>query len=127
MAMFIRSVVAMVPVADVTRSIAFYRRLGFRVDNTFTPDGQTAPSWAWLAGGGGSLMLTCSEAALPPSAARVLFYLYSDDVSKKHAELTAEGIAVGPICRPFYAPQGEFEVVDPDGYVLMFSHSDQIR
>jgi catechol 2,3-dioxygenase-like lactoylglutathione lyase family enzyme len=33
--MSIRSVVAMVPVADVTRSIAFYCRLGFRVDNTF--------------------------------------------------------------------------------------------
>lgn len=37
------ALVPMLPVTDVTRTIAFYERLGFRVDDTHTPDGEGAP------------------------------------------------------------------------------------
>jgi len=41
-----------------------------------------------------------------------------------HSRLTAQGqIDAGPIARPFYAPEGEFRVTDPDGYVLMVTHT----
>jgi len=33
------------------------------------------------------------------------------------------GIDAGAIARPFYAPRGEFRIVDPDGHVVMISHT----
>jgi uncharacterized glyoxalase superfamily protein PhnB len=53
----------------------------------------------------------------------MLFYLYVDDVAAKHAELAAAGLEVGAIASPFYAPRGEFRMTDPDGYVLMITHT----
>jgi hypothetical protein len=32
-------------------------------------------------------------------------------------------VDAGPIQSPFWAPRGEFRVIDPDGYVLMISHT----
>ena len=43
-----QNLVPMVSVSDVERSIAFYRNLGFDVENTFACEGETKPSWAWL-------------------------------------------------------------------------------
>ena len=120
--MRIRSVVAMVPVTDMTRSLAFYQQIGFDVENDFVPSGQTVATWAWLDGGGGMLMLTCAPGGAPAAGARAIYYLYASDVKEAHAELQQKGIAVGPMQTPFYAPQGEFRVEDPDGHVLMFSH-----
>ena len=48
MTVAIRSVVAMVHVSNVPRSMEFYRKLGFEVGNTFVPEGQSEPSWAWM-------------------------------------------------------------------------------
>ena len=53
----------------------------------------------------------------------VLFYLYVDDVSAKHTELAAAGITVSEITYPFYNARGEFRITDPDGYVLMITHT----
>lgn len=110
----------MLPVTDLQRSLAFYRRLGFDVENDFTPPGEALPVWAWLDGGGGMLMLNRACEPLPPPAQRAVHFVYVTDVVGKHAELLAAGIAVGPLTPRFYAPQGEFRVEDPDGYALMF-------
>ena len=48
--MRIRSVVAMVPVSDLPRSLAFYQQLGFDVENDFVPPGGKSPVWAWQIG-----------------------------------------------------------------------------
>ena len=53
----------------------------------------------------------------------MLFYLYCTDVDAMHAELGAAGLAVGPICKPFYSPKGDFSLTDPDGYALMLTHT----
>jgi hypothetical protein len=53
----------------------------------------------------------------------VLFYVYTDDVAAAHSSLTAAGFNPGPISSLFYAPRGEFQLVDPDGYVLMVTHT----
>ena len=53
----------------------------------------------------------------------VLFYLYCSDVAAFRTMLMEAGVEVGPINSPFYAPRGEFRVVDPDGYVLMVTHT----
>ena len=118
--MRICSVVAMIPVTDMPRSLAFYQQLGFDVENDFIPPGQTTAAWAWLDGGGGMIMLQCSEGALP-AGRRAVYYLYCPDVGDSHAELQQKGIACGPLEKRFYAPQGEFRVEDPDGHLLMFT------
>jgi len=119
----IRSLVPMAHVADVERSIRYYAKLGFRLRNTFTPDGSRTPAWAWLESSGASLMVSRATAPVAASEQAVLFYLYADDVAGLRASLDREGLGPGPIAYPFYAPRGEFRLTDPDGYVLMIMHT----
>jgi catechol 2,3-dioxygenase-like lactoylglutathione lyase family enzyme len=119
-----RALVPLSHVQSVPRSIEFYGKLGFRVVNTFQPAGEAEPTWAYLvADGGAQLMLGKATEPVIASQQAVLFYLYCDDVAAKHAELQKAGITVGTIASPFYAPRGEFRVEDPDGYVLMVTHT----
>ena len=116
----VRSLVPLLPVHSVPASIAFYEKLGFKEANTF---GEPEPSWASLASeGGAQLMIGQAESAARPSE-ELLLYVYVDDVEAKRNELVSAGIEVGEIARPFYAPRGEFRIVDPDGYVLMITHT----
>jgi len=46
-----------------------------------------------------------------------------EDVAAKHEELRAGGVRAGDIKYPFFAPRGELRVTDPDGYVLMITHT----
>lgn len=117
-----QSLVPMVSVADVERSIEFYRHLGFEVGNTFACEGETKPSWAWLQSGDAQLMLA---AASEPLAGKhsVLFYVYTEDVAAARASLVEAGLNPGEIATPFYAPGGEFELIDPDGYIVMITHT----
>ncbi len=113
----------MVHVFDLARSVAFYERLGFMVQNTFTPPDAPSPSWAWLELGTARIMLARSSGPIDPEQQAVLFYLYYDDIAATHAELSAAGIATGEMTYPFYCPKGEFRVRDPDGYGLMLTHT----
>ena len=119
----IRSLVPMAYVGSIGDSIAFYRKLGFEVRNTFVPEGGTDPTWAWLQSDGANLMLGLATAPVVAGEQAVLFYLYCDDVAATRAALEEAGVTVGPIQYPFYAPRGEFRVSDPDGYVLMVTHT----
>ncbi len=53
----------------------------------------------------------------------VLFYAYCDDVAAFRERLSAERIEAGAIRYPFYAPRGEFRIHDPDGHVVMVTHT----
>ena len=118
-----QSLVPMVSVADVERSIAFYHHLGFEVGNTFAPDGTTKPSWAWLQSGDAQLMLAAASEPIDTAKHTVLFYVYTEDVAAARASLVEAGLNPGAIATPFYAPRGEFQIVDPDGYVVMVTHT----
>src|ERR1044072_1621072 len=113
-----QSLVPMASVADVERSIAFYHHLGFEVGNTFAGDGETKPSWAWLRSGSAQLMLSATNEPSPDKHT-VLFYVYTEDVAAARASLIASGLNPGEITTPFYAPRGEFQLIDPDGYVVI--------
>jgi predicted enzyme related to lactoylglutathione lyase len=113
----------MVSVADVERSIEFYGKLGFEVGNTFREEGGTKPMWAWVYSDGAQLMLAAAEEAVVADQQRVLFYIYTDDVAAARASVAEAGLDPGPISTPFYAPRGEFQLVDPDGYVVMVTHT----
>lgn len=121
--MKLSSLVPMAYVRSVRRSIEFYRKLGFEEGNTHTPEGGVEPVWAWLRSGGAHLMLAQATEPVDPAQQAVLFYVYCPDVEAFRSGLIAAGADSGPIQHPFYAPRGEFRVTDPDGYVLMVTHT----
>lgn len=113
----------MAEVESVPRSVEFYAKLGFEVGDTFVPSGEREATWAWLRQGDADLMIARAEVSKAPAAPSVLFYLYCEDVAQARSVLEQAGVACGPVAFPFYAPKGEFEVQDPDGYKLMITHT----
>jgi hypothetical protein len=118
----VESLVPMAHVADVSASAAFYEKLGFEVCGSFTPPGEDEPSWVSLRSGPAGLMLARASEPVEAAQQAVLFYVYCVDVAMMHGQLAAAGLQPGPIARPFYNPEGEFRLVDPDGYVVMVAH-----
>jgi catechol 2,3-dioxygenase-like lactoylglutathione lyase family enzyme len=119
----LNSLVPMMHVRNVRRSVEFYEKLGFRVGNTHTPEGGVEPVWAWLESGGAHLMLAQAGEPVDAEKPAVLFYVYSADVDAFRSMLLKAGVEAGSIHHPFYAPGGEFRVTDPDGYILMVTHT----
>jgi len=120
----IEGLTAYAHVADVQRSVDFYRRLGLELRNSHEEDGRLV--WAFVTSpaadpndAGARLMVALADGAVEPSQQAVLFYCWSPDVEALHAELRDAGVVVGAIEYPFYMPAGEFRMVDPDGYVLL--------
>ena len=118
-----KQLVALAYVADVQVSADFYRGLGFEVGNTHADPGSGEVVWAALERGNASLMLGKASEPVIASQQAVLFYLYYDDIAGTRAALAAQGLPVGEMGYPFYCPKGEFRLVDPDGYVLMLTHT----
>ena len=119
----IRSLVPMIHVQDVDRSILFYTKLGLRTQHTFAPEGSEVTAWAELVSERARLMVTRASEPVGASEQAVIFYVYCDDVAEARAALIEQGVDASPIEHPFYAPRGEFRVVDPDGYALMVTHT----
>jgi len=119
----LRGLVPIAHVADLARSIEFYRKLGFEPRNTLDSQGQLV--WAWISNGKAHLMLSGSARPMNPDAQDVLFYVYASDVIAYRDELLARGIKAGPISYPSYMPEGEFRIDDPDGYCLLVGQSDE--
>jgi catechol 2,3-dioxygenase-like lactoylglutathione lyase family enzyme len=125
----VSGLVPMIHVADVERSAEFYRLLGFAIGN-YVPHGGSRMEWAWLYAPnaddwkrGPNLMLTRASEPVDPRAQAVLFYLYAVDLNGLRQHLLDNEIAAGEITFPEYLPNGEFRLVDPDGYVLMIAQS----
>ena len=124
----ISGLVPMLRVADVERSIQFYRLLGFEVGNFVPPFGPK--QWVWMYAPkaadwkrGPNLMLTKGECAIDASAQEVLLYLYASDLGSLHSTLLEAGVRATEISHPEYLPAGEFRTHDPDGYTLMIAQS----
>jgi catechol 2,3-dioxygenase-like lactoylglutathione lyase family enzyme len=113
------SLVPLIHVGSVPKSIAFYERLGFEVPYSYKAENETELSWAFLKCGGASLMLARATQAVVAAQQRVEFALYVNDVDAKHGELVAAGVKAGPVEHPFFRPRGQFRVEDPDGYVIL--------
>ena len=86
--------------------------------------------WAWLYSSesvdwkrGPNLMLTRSECPIDAQSQEVLFYLYAADLNALRQELLAKSVSPGAICYPDYLPNGEFRLLDPDGYTLMIAQT----
>jgi predicted lactoylglutathione lyase len=119
----LRGLVPMAHVADVERSISFYRQIGFAAASTWEHDGHV--QWAWVQNGQAHLMLVRSARPMDASAQDVLFYLYAADVVACRDELAARGVNVGALKYPEYMRPGEFRVDDPEGYCLLVGQRDK--
>jgi catechol 2,3-dioxygenase-like lactoylglutathione lyase family enzyme len=111
-------------VADVARSVDFYRLLGLEVQSRHDLEGELV--WALVArpgdpgdGPGARLMLASASGPVDAGNQAVLFYCWSSDVEGLHDELASAGVTVGDMTHPFHMPAGEFRVEDPDGYVVL--------
>ncbi len=129
----VRSMVAMIRVADVMNSAKFYKNLGFEIGNA-EPRECPPFHWAWLYQPkapnwktGANLMLVSGEVpGIAESKAKtVLFYLYAPNLRSLREDLLAKGFRAGEISYPEYLPGGEFRLEDPDGYTLMIAQSGQ--
>lgn len=116
-----RDLVPIARVADMKRSIEFYGQLGFEVVGRYEPEGET--KWAYLRSGGADLMLTLADEPVTPAAQGILFYVYVPGVAAFREQLAARGLKVGELQHFFFAQDGEFRMVDPDGYVLLISQA----
>lgn len=114
----------MAHVADVARSIAWYEKLGFVAQHTWTPEGKPM-QWAHLSNGGAELMLVRSDRPMNPGAQDVLFYLYAEGVAVYRESLIAQQLRPSELSYPPYAKHGEFRIADPDGYCLLVGDTEQ--
>jgi len=109
-------------VSDVARSIEWYRAtLGFVGD----PFPATPPhEFAILRAGRAELMLSCGSPNARPQPRQydwdVYLRLEATSFRDLFAQLSARGIVNRRLERMFYG-LSEFEIVDPDGYVLCLS------
>jgi predicted lactoylglutathione lyase len=130
----------MVHVEDVEASALFYSLLGFECDSRYRlHDGKT--NFIGMNAGKARIFLTLASGPIAPSQQAVLFYMYSLDVKKMRDHLLAQALedggippgmrkrgeegymperrAVYNIIYPFYMPEGELRVQDPDGYTIL--------
>jgi hypothetical protein len=115
----VSGLVPFVHVADVGRSVAFYRLLGLELRDTYEPEGELV--WASMAHESAAVMLDRSEAPVDPRAQGVLFYLYARDLAGLRDHLVANGLTPGEIVDGSPGPRHEMRVTDPDGYCLMIA------
>ncbi len=131
----IRRLVPMLHVADVERSLTFYALLGFVPRGRVRGEsGRT--NWADAASDFAEVMFAQADGDPIAEQQAVLFYMYGSDVAALRRHLLDCGLHDGgPFCgapgpnggrrvvfdvsRPFYMPDGEIRVHDPDGYVIL--------
>jgi catechol 2,3-dioxygenase-like lactoylglutathione lyase family enzyme len=120
--MKLTTLVPMLSVSDLRRTISFYgERLGFDVLNSF---GGPEPKWCMLGRDGVRIMFNQppqDELTTLPQRAKdfQIFYFYPDDVAALHATWKTAGLPVSDLRVTDYGMK-EFELRDPDGYWLWF-------
>ena len=118
----VTGLIPMAHVADVQRSVDFYKLLGMEVRGSLrNPAGYL--QWVHLNSSQADLMITRASEPVIAGQQAVLFYLYSPDLVALRDHLLARGVKVSAITYPEYMPKGEIRVEDPDGYVLLIGQA----
>lgn len=107
-------------VADMARSVAFYRRLGFDGQG-WDEGGETFFTIAQR--GDVSLGLQLLRAEAMPVNSHWAAYLYVSDVTSLHAEFAAEGVSPTEIRHPTEYGCDDFDIRDPDGHLIAFGQA----
>jgi hypothetical protein len=111
--------VAILKSADVARTIEWYQRIGFALQDVFPDSG--APTWCELSRDGVVLQFLGGDTPWPGSPAFTgTIYLHPASVEAFHEEIRAHTEPVwGPEVREWGAL--ELGLQDPDGYFLTFT------
>jgi catechol 2,3-dioxygenase-like lactoylglutathione lyase family enzyme len=118
----VTGLIPLASVADVQRSVDFYKLLGMVVRGQLkTSSGDL--QWAHVACEQADLMFGRATKPVIASQQAVLFYLYSPDLVKLREHLISAGVRVSSITYPDYMPKGEVCVEDPDGYTLLIGQA----
>jgi len=118
----VTGLIPMAFVADVQRSVDFYKLLGMELRGQLKTSAGDL-QWAHVACEQAELMFARATAPVVPSQQAVLFYLYSPNLVALREHLIAAGVPVSPITYPDYMPKGEVRVEDPDGYTLLIGQA----
>jgi len=102
-------IIPMVPVRNMPASVAFYQKLGFRIE-----DQQDQWRWAMLSFGDCRLMVDESINSQPDAMRSSVLYLYPDDIVEYHRLVRANGLDIPDLDVTFYG-MTEFRIDDPDG------------
>ena len=120
--MRLESLVPMLGVTDIRRTIEFYRdALGFEVQSDFAHDGNLR--WAMVRAGGTEVMfaqLDDHHESGRTGRHQVILYFYTDGVDVLRSRLVDAGYSPSESRVTFYRMK-EFELDDPDGYRLWFA------
>lgn len=127
--MKLQSMVPMLAVADVGRSINFYTQtLGFQLIGLLENGG--TPFWArFKAAEDVELMVTTRDASDDRADGEfrdVVLYFYPESVERVRAHLIDSGMVVGKTVVTFYG-MNEIRITDPDGYELCFGENVQLQ
>ena len=118
----VTGLIPMAHVADVQRSVEFYKMLGMELRASLK--GSTnGLQWAHLACEGAHLMFARASEPVVASQQAVLFYLYTPDLVALRDHLLTSGVRVSAITYPDFMPKGEVCVEDPDGYCLLIGQA----
>jgi|SRR5882672_2500978 len=113
-------------VLDVPRSVAFYELFGFKIISRHEhPPGRLL--WAHMESGHGRLMVARADGPVDPTVQAILFYLYADNVAALREHLLDNSTEISEVSHPFYMPDGEIRVADPDGYVLLIGQLKPLK
>lgn len=113
--------VASLGVADIKRSVEFYRTLfGFQIADSYEQDGDMV--WCWLQTGGADLMLQQlseeQQITLDPAIGQSwVLFMRVQDIHAVHRQLRRAGGEAEDIRETSYGTL-EFVAKDPDGYDL---------
>src|SRR3569623_81053 len=102
-------IIPMVPVRNMPASVAFYQKLGFRIE-----DQQDQWRWAMLSFGDCRLRVDESINSQPDAMRSSVLYLYPDDIVEYHRLVRANGLDIPDLDVTFYG-MTEFRIDDPDG------------
>ncbi|MEZ4359828.1 MAG: VOC family protein [Kofleriaceae bacterium] len=107
-------------VADMARSVAFYRDvLSFRLVAS-EPRGAAAFVWCMLAQGELAIMLSLRPAGAGAPSGGIALYFGCPDVDEAHRQVTARGwTAAPPVTNE---GMRRLHLQDPDGYELCLQH-----
>jgi uncharacterized glyoxalase superfamily protein PhnB len=107
--MKLNHLIPMLPVRSMPRSVEFYLKLGFSVEER--NDGWR---WAKLCFGECRLMLDESINVHPGIPCTSVLYLYPDDIHEYHEQVRRNGLDIPDLDTTFYG-MTEFRIEDPDG------------
>jgi hypothetical protein len=118
----VTGLIPMAHVADVQRSVDFYKLLGMEARSSLR-NSSGVLQWVHIAHEHADLMLTRASEPVVASQQAVLFYLYSPNLVALREHLIGAGVRVSQITYPEYMPKGEIRLDDPDGYVLLIGQA----